>query len=70
MREEKVFVVVAVVLLFLGVFIAVGSCSGSGSTYYHIPGTDTHIPGTDTHKSKTAKPKSGWPVPKVTTRKR
>lgn len=63
MREEKVIAIIVVVALLLGAFIALSSCSGSGSTYYHIPGTDTH-------KSKTVKPKSGWSVPKVTTRKR
>lgn len=58
MREEKVIAIIVVVFLFLGVFIALSSCSGSGSTYYHIPGTDTR-------KSKTHKPKSGWSIPKT-----
>lgn len=62
MREKKIIAIVVVVLLLLGLVVLMGSCSGSGDTYYHIPGTDTH-------KSKTYKPK-GWSVPKVTTRKR
>lgn len=63
MREEKVIAIIVVMFLLFGLIVLIGSCSGSGSTYYHIPGTGTH-------KSKTVKPKSGWSVPKVTTRKR
>lgn len=64
MPDGKSIAIVVVVALLLGAFtIGVSSCVGSGDTYYHIPDTDTR-------KSKTVKPKSGWSVPKVTTRKR
>lgn len=65
MQDKTVGAIFIVTVLVLAIVLAgvLGSCANQGDAYYHIPGTDTH-------KSKTVKPKSGWPVPKVTTRKR